>query len=100
ALQTGFKMIEAARDTTMADQILQSEIEDIRLYNWSNLSILDTAKTALPLPASIAARFSAFRTISNERLDAEPVPQPTLKRILITVEWTNSNGTVRSKSYE
>ena len=36
ALQVGFRALDVARDSTLASQIMQSEIERLRLMAWSN----------------------------------------------------------------
>lgn len=40
ALAQGNRLIEISRDETRASQVLQSEVEDIRTYNWDSLITL------------------------------------------------------------
>lgn len=42
AMQIGFRHLDLARGTTIAAQILQSELERIRLLSWSGVSALST----------------------------------------------------------
>lgn len=39
-LRMGFSMMESARDNTLVSQILQSEMENLRLKNWNQISAL------------------------------------------------------------
>ncbi len=61
AMQTGFKTIDVARGTTIASQILQSEMERLRLMSWTTISNLSTATdTVAPVPAGSPAGVEMF----------------------------------------
>jgi Tfp pilus assembly protein PilV len=61
AMQTGFKTIDVARGTTIASQILQSEMERLRLMSWTAITGLSTATdTAAPVPAGSPAGVEVF----------------------------------------
>lgn len=106
ALQQGFKMIDTARNTTIAGQIIQSEIEDLRLKPWASLTALP-ATTELDIAQSIgqglaseegaalARRFSASRVIADVTDRAN-----NLKRITLTVTWADTSGATHTRSYE
>src|SRR5690606_18120706 len=51
ALQTGFKAIDVARDQTLASQIMQSEIERLRLWPWSKSTPASVVDSITELPA-------------------------------------------------
>lgn len=61
ALQQGFKFVDVARGTTLASQIIQSEIERIRMMNWSTVSAMATATdSTAPIPAGSPAGVEMF----------------------------------------
>lgn len=67
AMQTGFKSIDVARDTTLASQIIQSEIERIRLMSWTSITTMEE-KEKVDISAmftssvKVTERFSVVRT--------------------------------------
>src|SRR5262245_11393882 len=52
ALQMGFKAINVARDETLASQIMQSEIERLRLWPWSKTTPAGVVDSIVELPAT------------------------------------------------
>lgn len=108
ALQSGFRMLDTARNTTLAGQILQSEIEDLRLQAWTKIAAYPVgAPVAIDLAASIgkhldsgeaaalAQRFSATRTVADV-----PDRAGNLKRVTIALSWRDYAGTLHTRSYE
>lgn len=100
AMRTGFEMLDTARNSTLASQIMQSEMEDLRLKNWAELS--DTTKypatASITLPADIASTglsFTATRSISD--LSAY---NNTMKKVVIVVKWTSFTGKNYTRTYE
>src|SRR5688572_6273864 len=63
ALQMGFRAIDVARDQTLASQIMQSEIERLRLWPWSKSSpagVTDSITELLPSePVPLAGTFTS-----------------------------------------
>lgn len=110
-LQSGFKSIDNARNTTLASQIIQSEMERIRLLPWllpSGTTDIEKAVSTLPASAGIAlttifppgtttntmnSRFTATRTCTNT---AGKVGE--MKDITITVTWTGLDGQTHTRS--
>ncbi len=107
AMQSSFKSIDVARDTTLASQILQSEMERLRLMAWNN-----TATTAVDsiceLPekeevslatmfsssAAVASRFTVVRTVEIDST------RPTdVRYITIYVQWRTSDGRTQQRSF-
>lgn len=96
-LQAGFRGLADARDTTLASQIMQSEIERIRLMPWdlpsgngiqqlaaSEVLNLSTMFTSNP---AVAAKFALTRTV------AEDSTRPTdVKNINLSVTWRSYDG--------
>jgi Tfp pilus assembly protein PilV len=106
ALQQGFRMIDTARNTTLASQIIQSEIEDLRLKSWAVLcavpaqSQLDIAGSvgrglATAESTALAQRFTAIRRVADVADRGG-----NLKRVTITISWTDSSGISHTRSYE
>lgn len=102
AMQAGYKHIDLARGTTLASQIIQSEMERLRMMSWTNISDLATATdTTAPFPSGSPAGVEMFdgatffsdhsniegiytitRTITNDS------SRPTeVKNITISVRW-------------
>ena len=118
ALVQGFSMLDTARNTTLAAQIIQSEIEDLRLQPWTALNAhpVDTAETvdlahsigSTLSPAELAElsqRFTVTRRFTNVAgrtgLDADGTTTiPTFKRVTFTVSWTDYHHRSHTRSYE
>src|SRR4051794_12592843 len=70
-LQRGYRTIDLARSTTIAGQILQSVMEDIRLQTWAQLGAAETAAgTGVAATVTIGSSFHgndaiAMRIVSN-----------------------------------
>jgi hypothetical protein len=114
AMQTGFKTIDVARGTTIASQILQSEMERLRLMSWTNLVTLSTAVDAVaPIPAGspagvekfdgaayfsanpdVAGKFIITRTVSPD--GSRPAD---IMNIIISVQWTGFDGRSHTRSF-
>ena len=106
-LLQGFAMLDTARNTTLAAQIIQSEIEDLRLQPWDKLpasggvvlansigSSLDSAEVA-----ALARRFSVTRSITDAgRTDADGAS--TFKRVTFSISWRDYNNRSHTRSYE
>lgn len=93
AMQVGFAMIETARNNTLASQILQSEMEDLRLLNWDRLTDL----TDGPFPIeksfheSVADRFTCNREFAT--------PRAGIRQVTLRVEWKSNRGALHSREY-
>jgi hypothetical protein len=109
-LQVGFRSIDTARNTTLAGQILQSMIEDIRLRPWSDIndstkfpasttgpiSTFDTTNSFSGFSGTAAAmlkRFTFNRTVSNVS------GQTGMKVIVLKANWTGIDGKSHSVKY-
>lgn len=89
AMQSGLQAMDRARQVAFATQVLQSEMERLRLKNWTQLEELQAAAaTAAFAPDAAggarAARFTCTRTIATLR--------PDLKEIVLTAEWRTFDG--------
>jgi len=94
AMTMGYKMLENARFNTVASQVIQSEIETLRLMNWSQVSSLPSNE-AITIDASMAKagfnKFTGRRIVTSLRTDT--------KLIVVAVSWTSSAGRNSSRRY-
>jgi Tfp pilus assembly protein PilV len=107
AMQTGFKALDVARDTTIASQILQSEMERLRLLPWNNsattavdsiceLPSTETVNLATMFSSSseFTAKFSVTRTVESDT--ARPAD---VRYITIRVQWRSYDGRTHNRSF-
>jgi Tfp pilus assembly protein PilV len=85
-LQRGFQALDTARNLTGATQVMQSEIERLRLMNWAQLQQLEDAHdTTVALDRSLPpGRFSCTREITDCK--------PDMKQIVIAACWNGYDG--------
>jgi Tfp pilus assembly protein PilV len=109
ALQMGFRAIDVARDQTLAAQIMQSEIERLRLWPWSKTVPASVVDSIVELPASesvslastftsnatVAAKFSVSRTITNDPADTTR----NVRYITIAVTWKSYDGRAHTRNF-
>jgi len=89
-LQRGFQAVDSARNLTMASQLMQSEMERLRLKSWVQLEALQASRdTVVPLQGGAAgARFTCTRTITDLKID--------MKEIILLAEWRGYDGRPQS----
>lgn len=107
ALQYGMRQVDTARNMTLAGQIMQSEIEILRLHNWAQIGTLQTAQaspttaTRIDPSDTITAGTSTsldatLTTIANKfdcfRLIEDITGKTDMKKITLTVSWTGIDG--------
>ena len=109
ALQMGFRAINVARDETLASQIMQSEIERIRLWPWNKTSPASVVDSITELPASeavsltstfasnttIAARFAVTRSVATDPADATR----NVRYITVAVTWKSYDGRSHTRTF-
>ncbi len=94
ALRSGFSMIQLARDNTMASQIMQSEMENLRLMNWVQLGQLPEEgefEVDTLLDANIAARYERVRRVTEVR--------EGMREVELVVEWQTVSGSRHTRTY-
>ena len=105
-LQSGFKAIDSARCSTLAAQIMQSQIERLRLHNWD--SITSTHATTgffgdreIPVDAlvptsaaDIAARFTLRQSV---QLPADG--RTDIVDVTLNVTWTGVGNISHTRSF-
>uniref|UniRef100_UPI00404AEB4D type IV pilus modification PilV family protein n=1 Tax=Cephaloticoccus sp. TaxID=1985742 RepID=UPI00404AEB4D len=101
----GMRAIDTARSGTLGAQILQSEMENLRLLNWAQLTALPTTATvdisavissgtSTALDATlnnIISKFTCVRTIST--------PKVNMREVTLVVTWNGQDGRSHSNNY-
>lgn len=115
AMQSGFKTLDIARGTTLASQILQSEMERLRLMSWTSISALSTATdTTAPYPTGSpagvemfdgATYFSSNPDIANKytitrTVTADASRPGEVLYITISVQWRSIDGRTHTRSFQ
>lgn len=115
AMQQGYKFLDVARGTTLASQIIQSEIERIRMMSWATIAAMATATdSTAPFPTGSpagvemfdgATYFSSATTIQGDytitrttTLDSARPADAAL--ITISVQWRTYDGRTQSRSFQ
>lgn len=86
-LQRGFQALDTARNTTFASQVMQSELERLRLKSWAQLQALqDSTENAVSVTGVVGASgsFSCTRTIRDFKED--------MKEITLVSAWNGYDG--------
>ncbi|GAB5560591.1 MAG: hypothetical protein SynsKO_22380 [Synoicihabitans sp.] len=95
----GFRSIDVARNMTLASQVLQSEMERLRLMDWADIHALQ-GKQVVNLSqvftsnAAIASKFELVRSVSDVTGKAGE-----MKVIVLNVTWTNASGRQLSRQF-
>ena len=98
-LQAGFKQIDLARGTTLASQIIQSEMERIRMLNWSAVSALPASETFdggtnFTTSPDVVGKFSVTRTTAVDS------SRPTeVMNINVSVNWKTYDGRSHRRTF-
>ncbi len=98
-LQRGFVAIDNARYTTLAGQILQSQMEKLRLLTWTQLSATSSGTFTTDISSTASAQLVNFTKL-YQQIDAAPSPfNSNAKDITLTAQWTGSDGRTRELKY-
>jgi Tfp pilus assembly protein PilV len=98
-MQSGYRQIDLARGTTIAAQILQSEMERLRLMSWGLISALPASATfdgATHFSGNpeIAGKFSVTRTVA-----ANATEPTSVKDLTVSVQWKTYDGRPHKRSF-
>ena len=97
-MQRAFLALDSARNITLAGQIMQSELEKMRLKDWATIAGYPSAETTLTIDtvftsnAAIGNRFTLTRTVADAHTD--------MKEITLTVTWRGYDARSNSRSYK
>jgi hypothetical protein len=106
AMQSGFKTIDVARGTTIASQILQSEMERLRLMSWTSMTTLATATdSAAPFPSGSPAGIEMFDGAAYFSSNPDVAGKYTITRTVVAdgarpSDVYNITVSVRWQSYD
>jgi Tfp pilus assembly protein PilV len=107
-LQVGFRSIDTARNLTLAGQILQSMIEDIRLKQWTTIDAMPVMPSYTTGPISTfdtTGSFTNFSTTAAAMLNRFTITRQVtlvdtgLKKIVLIAQWTGVDGRTSSVNY-
>ena len=107
AMQSGFKQIDVARGTTLASQIIQSEMERLRMMPWSNTATAAVDSIA-ELPATEtfdgATYFSSSADVVGKytitRAVADDASRPgEARNITVSVRWRSYDNRWHQRSF-
>jgi type II secretory pathway pseudopilin PulG len=88
ALQVGLRAIDNARNYTAAAQLMQNEMEGLRLKSWSQLEALKQAGiTSVAVPPELKSGGAAF-TCSREITDLKT----DMKQLAVVASWRGYDG--------
>jgi Tfp pilus assembly protein PilV len=98
-MQRGFGALDLARGTTLASQVLQSEMESIRLMNWTTVNAMAASSTVdlttvFTTDPTLASKFTLTRTVSDV---AGRVGE--MKEIVLSVSWKTIDGKTHTRSF-
>lgn len=94
-MQRGFAMIDSARNLTTAGQILSSQMEQLRMYDWTTVSAYPSAETTVAVdPAFTATPEVANRFTLTRRVE---VITADLLQVTFTLSWRNYDGRTLSR---
>jgi len=82
--QRGLQALDTARNLSAASQLMQSEMERLRLLSWSQLQTLQQSGDTAVSPGTDAARFTCTREIADVKTD--------MKQITLTTAWRGYDG--------
>ncbi|WP_414663211.1 type IV pilus modification PilV family protein [Horticoccus sp. 23ND18S-11] len=99
AMQVGFRHLDLARGSTLASQILQSEMERIRLMSWSGVNALPASQTFdggtfFSSNEHVVGKFSVTRTCV-----ADSVRPTEVMNLNISVQWNTYDGRPHTRSF-
>lgn len=95
-LQRAFISLQNARDLNIASQMLQSEMEKLRLADWTTVSAFPSASTSVTLDPAFTAnafvgnRFALSRSVSDPKTDT--------RIISLRVNWLGADNRPLSRN--
>lgn len=105
-IQSGFKALDAARKTTLACQIMQSEMERIRLLSWTDIAAMPesgTVNLANIFPRETAEQRKVYDNITKTFTPTFTTTNLSsndneVRQITVNVTWVGLDGVRRYRS--
>jgi type II secretory pathway pseudopilin PulG len=106
-LKSGFQMIETARYTTLAGQILQSQMEKLRLLSYTQLQGCEDSNNTPHGPSTftpdlvqtVAGTLNQLNRFTSCTQSITPGSTTNVINILLTATWTGSDGMSHTRTY-
>jgi len=106
AMQMGFRALDVARDSTLAAQIMQSEIERLRLLPWNNTSTA-AVDSIRELPGEESVALTSMFTTSTKlaekftvtRRVADDSSRADVRYITLIVSWNSYDGRSHTRRF-
>lgn len=104
ALQAGLKTLDVARGTTLASQLLQSEMENLRLQSWSDIESqegtsnidLDVLLSDQPEARSVADGFQFVLTRTVQDVSGR---EGDMMELILRATWKTIDGRTLNRSF-
>lgn len=98
-MTAGFKQLDVARSITLSSQVLQSEMERLRLMNWTDIVALSGTSTVdltsvFTDDTDLATRFTLYRTVADV---SGKVGE--MKEITLQCNWNAIDGRPLSRQF-
>ncbi len=106
-MQSGFRALDTARKTTIASQIIQSEMERVRMLSWTRVEALMTADPKIELdtifPKNTELERKVFAQMDNTFTATRSITPLTdyaneVVVITVTVTWKGIDGVAHTRS--
>ncbi len=92
-IESGSKMLDVSRKQTIASQILDDQVNQLRLQTWSTVSSYP-ASTSLTIPTAFVSaaesNFTCTRFVSVVKTDANG--NAALLQVKFSISWTGITG--------
>ena len=100
-LQRGFLSLDTARKMTIAGQIMQCEMEKIRMVPWATINAYPATLDPMPIDTTFTSN-PAVGSDFTLRRDVDVITTTTgvgMKQITFTVAWKSYDGRTLSRNY-
>jgi Tfp pilus assembly protein PilV len=100
ALQSGLRHLDLARGTTLAAQIIQSEMERIRMMSWTAVTALPETQTFdggtfFSSSSKVVGKYAVTRTCT-----ADPSRPTEVMNLAVAVRWQTFDGRSHARSFK
>lgn len=101
-MQRGFITLDSARAISLAGQIMQCEIEKMRMTDWTTVNAYPTDSTALTIDTVFTSNSTVNTMITSRSMTLTRTvsdPMTDIRAVTFTVTWTTIEGRSISRSY-
>ncbi len=93
-MKQGFYLLESARDNTLASQVMQGEMENLRTTNWDTIDALKGTSDFAPDSDILSGQDESYT--SQRVITSTKVGQ---LEVVLNVTWTDSRGISHTNNY-